>query len=274
MRAAALCAVSHYLQRPLVRRRISCIGSGVFRKPRTRVSCCGRRPTGRRGGRGSSIEGRFTKSSAKFVNGRRVVLPRSAVVPTAMGRVCVVAIVWLLTCCLARVAATVTRDSRNTCRRWNAVGGGCTCDRTSALSDVFAPLWELDQWFSQLGVVDGWATRGRAKLGRTHVQARDVARVCVCVVCFGLALQAIIAKGNRFSVSQSRGIMEKGFSEKCVRNEICQNAARVPQSRWREHWALCTPADRWTKFWQGTSMLESRSSAVSEALVTGVAMAF
>ena len=51
------------------------------------------------------------------------------------------------------------------------------------------------------------------------------------------------------------------------------NAARVRQSRWRGHWALCTPADRWTKFWQGTSMLESRSSAVSEALSLGVAIA-
>ena len=94
-----------------------------------------------------------------------------------MGRICVVAIVWLLTCCPARVA-TVTRDSRNTSRRWNAVGGGCTCDRTFALSDVSAPHRVLHQWFSQLGVVDGWATRGRAKVGRANVQAKDVARVC------------------------------------------------------------------------------------------------
>ena len=39
LRAAALCAVSHYLQRPLDCRRMSCGGGGVFRKPQTRVSC-------------------------------------------------------------------------------------------------------------------------------------------------------------------------------------------------------------------------------------------
>ena len=75
--------------------------------------------------------------------------------------------------------------------------------RGRALSDVSAPRWEFDQWFSQGGVVDGWATRGPVKLGRTHVQARDVARVCVCGA-LTLLLRAIIAKGDQLSCLPSR----------------------------------------------------------------------
>ena len=51
---------------------------------------------------------------------------------------------------------------------------------------------------ANLEVVDKWATRGRAKLGRTHTQAKDVARSRVRVWCFGVALRAIIAKGFQF----------------------------------------------------------------------------
>ena len=57
-------------------------------------------------------------------------------------------------------------------------------------SDVSAPL--LDQWLSQRGVVDG----------RTHVQARVLARVCV--LRFGVALQAIVAIGSQFLSLPSR----------------------------------------------------------------------
>ena len=103
---------------------------------------------------------------------------RSALVSRTVGLTSLSLIVQLLTCFPAPVATTVTRDSRTACRRWKAVLGGCACDRAFALSDVSAPHWEIDQWFSQRGVVDGWATRGRAKLGRAHVKARDVARVC------------------------------------------------------------------------------------------------
>ena len=55
------------------------------------------------------------------------------------------------------------------------------------------------------------------------------------------------------------------------------NAARVPQSRRREQQPYelsCTLAGRWMKFWPGISMLESRSSGVSEAWALGVTMAF
>ena len=76
------------------------------------------------------------QNCARFVNGRRVVLLRSALVPRTVGLISVVLIVQSLTCSPARVATTVTRDSRNTCRRWNAVCGGCSCDMASAVSDA------------------------------------------------------------------------------------------------------------------------------------------
>ena len=104
---------------------------------------------------------------------------RSALVSRTVGLTSLSFIVQLLTCFPAPVATTVTRDSRTACRRWKAVGGGCACDRAFALSDVSAPHWEQDQCFSQRGVVDGWGILGRAKLGRAHVKARDVARSCV-----------------------------------------------------------------------------------------------
>ena len=160
------------------------------RKLRSGVSCHGRRPTGKRGRQSHH-------RCARFVHGRRVALPRSALVNCGS--------YFCVRCCSvadllspARVATTVTRDSRITCSRWKAVGGGCARDRASALSHVSAPHWRLDKWSSQLGVVDVWATRGRAKHGRTHTQAKDVARSCVRVWCFGVALRAIIAKGFQF----------------------------------------------------------------------------
>ena len=183
------------------------------------MSCYGGRPTGRKGTRSASLGGRVTKVAPDLSTVVVWCFSRSALVPKTVGRICVPT-VQLLTCSPARVATTVTRDSRNTCRRWNAAGGGCACDMASALSDVSAPLWEVDQWFSQRGVVDGWATRGRVKLGRAHIQARDVARVCVW--CFDVALRAITSKGDQFILpSQSRRKMEENFSEKSAGIEIC-----------------------------------------------------
>ena len=138
-------------------------------------------------------------------------------------------IVQLLTCSPARVATTVARDSRNTCRRWKAVGGGCACDRASALSDVSAPHWEMDQRFSQRGVVDGWATRGRAKLGRTHVPARDVARVCGA-----LALRC----AEVWRIDSLRNLLELKYVQ-------CSSRPREQQPCELS----CTLAGRWMKFW-------------------------
>ena len=172
-----------------------------------------------------------------------------------MGRICVVAIVWLLTCCPARVATTVTRDSRNTCRRLNAVGGGCACDRASALSDVSAQHWELDQWFSQVRVVDGWATSRSCK-ARTYARSskRCGARVCVCCA-LALHCKRSLRKETDFSLSQWRRSMEKEFCEKCERNENT-----LLHTCWSLDKVLATH-------------FKTSSSAVSEALVINVAMA-
>ena len=136
------------------------VGSRLLQVSNWKRSLHGRRFTGKRSGRVFFCVNREShQGCARFVNGRRVVLLRSALVPRTVGLTCVVLIVQLLTCSPVRVATTVTRDSRNTCRRWDAVGG-CSCDRDRTGS-----------------LTDGWATGGRAKLGRTDVQPRDVACV-------------------------------------------------------------------------------------------------
>ena len=107
------------------------------------VSCHGKRMTGKRSGRVSFYNKGSHRSCARFVNGRRCGAssdqhlsrelsyffePHCSVTHLSPGR----------------GDTTVTRDSRTACR-CNAVDGCCSCDRASALSDVSAPHWELDQ---------------------------------------------------------------------------------------------------------------------------------
>ena len=60
--------------------------------------------------------------------------------------------------------------------------------------------------------VDGWATRGRAKLGRAHVQARCVARVCCALA---LRYKRSLHKETIFLPSQLHRCMRRDSLEIC-----------------------------------------------------------